>query len=30
VGQLETCIIAEAPDHGCNFPFAQCHPLVCQ
>jgi hypothetical protein len=30
VGQYETCIIAQEPDHACSFPFDQCHPLVCQ
>ena len=29
VGQLETCIEAEAPSLGCNFPMPQCTPLLC-
>jgi len=29
VGQLETCVYAEAPSHGCNTPEPQCTPLVC-
>jgi hypothetical protein len=30
VGQYETCISAQEPDHACSFPFDQCHPLTCQ
>ena len=29
VGQYETCILAQAPSHGCIFPN-ECHYLVCQ
>jgi len=30
VGEVETCTLAEVPSKGCDFPFDQCHALVCQ
>jgi len=30
VRQYENCTLAMAPSHGCVFPEAQCHYLVCQ
>ena len=30
VRQFETCVLAQAPSHGCVFPFEQCRVLVCQ
>ena len=30
VRQFETCIVAQAPSHGCVLPFEQCKPLFCQ
>jgi hypothetical protein len=29
VGQLETCVLAEAPSHGCDIPEPQCTPISC-
>jgi hypothetical protein len=30
VQQYETCILAQAPSRSCDFPYEQCHYLVCQ
>jgi hypothetical protein len=30
VGHYETCILAQVPSQGCDFPTTPCAPLVCQ
>jgi hypothetical protein len=30
VGQLETCVEAEAPSHACQFPMPACKAVGCQ